>query len=70
MKCSNYQAVSVPPNPRFPRFNDSSMETGKPETIAGPEGTTVGESLFENFVDDIDTWARRALAANGFGDFL
>ena len=25
-------------------------------------------SLFENFVDEIDAWARQALAANGFGD--
>lgn len=70
MKCSNYQAVSMPVDPGFRRFDDSSMETGEPEAIAGPEGPTVGESLFENFVDDIDTWARRALAANGFGDYL
>ncbi len=27
------------------------------------------ESLFCNFVDEIDAWARQALAANGFGDY-
>ena len=27
------------------------------------------ESLSENFNEEIDTWARRALAANGFGDY-
>ena len=26
------------------------------------------ESLFATFADEIDSWARRALAANGFGD--
>jgi hypothetical protein len=28
-----------------------------------------GDSSWEAFVDEIDTWARRALAANGFGDY-
>ena len=45
-------------------------ETDDQETSAEPEGTRVAESLFENFVDEIDVWARRALAANGFGDYL
>ena len=27
------------------------------------------ESLGENFCEEIDRWARRALAANGFGDY-
>ena len=27
------------------------------------------ESLSESFNDEIDQWARRALAANGFGDY-
>ena len=27
------------------------------------------DSLFENFVDEIDAWARHALASNGFGDY-
>ncbi len=27
------------------------------------------EPLFTNFVDEIDAWARQALAANGFGDY-
>ena len=70
MRCSTCQAVNVPADPDFPKFDDSSTETGEPETIARPEGPAVGESLFVNFVDEIDTWARRALAANGFGDYL
>jgi hypothetical protein len=27
------------------------------------------ETPWEAFNDEIDTWARRALAANGFGDY-
>lgn len=27
------------------------------------------ESLSENFNDELDRWARRALGANGFGDY-
>jgi hypothetical protein len=27
------------------------------------------DSSWEAFIDEIDTWARRALAANGFGDY-
>jgi hypothetical protein len=27
------------------------------------------ESLSENFLAEIDAWARHSLAANGFGDF-
>jgi len=29
----------------------------------------VAESMFKTLVDEIDIWARRALAANGFGDY-
>ncbi len=28
-----------------------------------------GDSLSLNFVEEIDAWARHALATNGFGDF-
>jgi hypothetical protein len=28
------------------------------------------DSLSENFVNEIEAWARHALAANGFGDHL
>jgi hypothetical protein len=27
------------------------------------------ESLSENFISDLEGWARHALAANGFGDY-
>jgi len=70
MKCSNYQAVSVPARPAFPGFDDPSKETCGPAAGAKLERPTSGESLFENFVEEIDVWARRALAANGFGDYL
>ena len=30
---------------------------------------TTRDSLSENFNDELDAWARRALAANGFGDY-
>ena len=29
----------------------------------------VRESLSENFINELDAWARHALAANGFGDY-
>ncbi|HKJ51746.1 MAG TPA: hypothetical protein VKB27_09580 [Gammaproteobacteria bacterium] len=28
------------------------------------------DSLSENFVNEIEAWARHALASNGFGDYL
>ena len=28
------------------------------------------DSLSENFINEIEAWARQALAANGFGDYL
>jgi hypothetical protein len=35
-----------------------------------PEQVDQGrESLSENFNQEIEVWARRALASNGFGDF-
>lgn len=70
MKCSTYQTVNESATPGFPKIGYSSTQTGEPETVAESADSMVGESLFENFADEIDTWARRALAANGFGDFL
>lgn len=48
---------------------DSAAKPGGAEASTAPDETPVRESLFENFVDEIDVWARRALAANGFGDY-
>ena len=48
---------------------DSAEEPDGTDTSRAPDETPVRESLFENFVDEIDVWARRALAANGFGDY-
>ena len=27
------------------------------------------DSLYENFTNELDAWARQALASNGFGDY-
>ena len=43
--------------------------SGGAEASTEPDATPVRESLFETFVDEIDIWARQALAANGFGDY-
>ena len=48
---------------------DSAEESDGTDTSRATDETPVRESLFENFVDEIDVWARRALAANGFGDY-
>jgi len=42
---------------------------GDCEIIELRPGNTGHDSLFVNFVDEIDAWARHALAANGFGDY-
>jgi hypothetical protein len=34
-------------------------------TFATPEP----DSLSENFINELDAWARQALASNGFGDY-
>ena len=41
-----------------------TQETGNVKLFTGNQ-----ESLSENFNAEIDTWARQALAANGFGDY-
>lgn len=69
MKHATYQAVGGSAGSGFTVVYDASTASGEAETVAQPEGPEVEESLFENFVDEIDTWARRALAANGFGDY-
>ena len=49
-------------------FDYVSMETGEAINNAEASIQVVRESLSERFHDEIDAWARRALAANGFGD--
>lgn len=56
MKPLTLEAVELPTNENF-------------NADATPTDALEQESLFENFVDEIDVWARRALAANGFGDY-
>ena len=54
---------------KFDDPSDSVADLGGADTSIAPEATPAYESLFETFVDEIDIWARRALAANGFGDY-
>ena len=48
---------------------DPAADPGSADWSVAPDVTPEHESLFESFVDEIDVWARRALAANGFGDY-
>ncbi|MDH3450616.1 MAG: hypothetical protein OEO18_20950 [Gammaproteobacteria bacterium] len=48
---------------------DSAEEPDAADASTTPDETPARESLFENLVDEIDVWVRRALAANGFGDY-
>lgn len=50
------------------KYDGPLAESGPAEAGAGSDETADGESLFTAFVDEIDAWARHALAANGFGD--
>ncbi len=45
-----------------------SMETGC-EIVEFTPGDINRDTLSEIFFDEIDAWARHALAANGFGDY-
>lgn len=44
-------------------------ESGECEIVAFSPKSRQRESMFENFVDEIDAWARHAMAQNGFADF-
>lgn len=68
MNYSIQQAVGAPAVQEITKFDCASVETGELEVIAEPSSQNVRESLSENFLDEIDAWARRALAMNGFGD--
>ncbi|MGD2173677.1 MAG: hypothetical protein PVI79_11375 [Gammaproteobacteria bacterium] len=54
------------------------METIEEFISEQPEGKVIEfdrdsfrrESLSENFVNEIEAWARHAMARNGFGDYL
>ena len=52
------------------KFDDPVADPAYAETHAKPDTGADGESLFVNLVDEIDAWARHALAANGFGDYV
>jgi hypothetical protein len=69
MNYSVQQAVGAPAVREISKFDDASVGTGEVETITEPSSQTGRESLSENFLDEIDAWARRALAMNGFGDY-
>jgi len=54
---------------KFDDPSDSAAVSGGGDASTAPDATPARESLFETFVDEIDIWARQALAANGFGDY-
>jgi hypothetical protein len=54
---------------KFDLPSDFAAPVDAVATGPAPEAEPARESLFETFTDEIDTWARRALAANGFGDY-
>ena len=54
---------------KFDDLYDPAADPGDTEASSAPELAPARGSLFENFTDEIDIWARRALAANGFGDY-
>jgi len=60
MTCPALKIVDQPDPSANPNFADTST---------APNDTPAHESMFETFVDEIDAWARQALAANGFGDY-
>ena len=68
MNHSTQQAVAALAITEFSEFSCRSLQTGETETIAEIDSPVARESLSEKFHDEIDAWARRALAANGFGD--
>lgn len=54
---------------KFDDPSDSTAVSAAADASTTPDAMLVRESLFETFVDEIDIWARQALAANGFGDY-
>jgi hypothetical protein len=54
---------------KFDDPSDSSADPGVADASTAADAMPARESQFETFVDEIDIWARRALAANGFGDY-
>jgi len=38
-------------------------------TVATGRAVVERDSLSENFLDELDAWARHAMARNGFGDY-
>ena len=48
---------------------DLAAQADALDTSPAAEAEPARESLFESFADEIDAWARQALASNGFGDY-
>ena len=48
---------------------DTEVGTADNELLVSERIIRDRESLSENCSDEIDAWAKRALAANGFGDY-
>jgi hypothetical protein len=54
---------------KFDHPSDFAAQADAAAMSPTAEAEPARESQFEIFADEIDAWARRALAANGFGDY-
>ena len=59
----------VPDESQFIEIEFDSAELPDCEIVKFSSRCMTRDSLSEMFNDEIDAWARRALAANGFGDY-
>ena len=50
-------------------FDDLPVIHDEYEVVPISPGQIERESLSENFMSELEGWARHALAANGFGDY-
>ncbi|MEM7564702.1 MAG: hypothetical protein AAF353_16880 [Pseudomonadota bacterium] len=44
-------------------------ESNEADVVEFKLGHHMRESLHDNYINEIDIWARQALASNGFGDY-
>jgi hypothetical protein len=52
-----------------PVAEQRNPEKTKCEVVEFTFATPEPDSLSENFINELDAWARQALASNGFGDY-
>ncbi len=54
---------------KIDHFPDFAAQPAAVDSSPAAEVESGRESLFATFAEEIDAWARQALAANGFGDY-